>query len=74
MFSTCKLLLTSWCCSGVIATSITSNSRYHEKESPEALMEGFRAAFWYLFALSCATAVLFAWGLRGIGKVGMKRE
>ncbi|EAT89768.2 hypothetical protein SNOG_03037 [Parastagonospora nodorum SN15] len=60
--------------SGVIATSITSHSRHQEKEGPEALMEGFRAAYWYLFALSCATAVLFAWGLRGIGKVGMKRE
>jgi len=60
--------------SGVIAASITEHSKYHEKESPEALMEGFRAAFWYLFALSCATGALFVWGLRGIGKVGMKRE
>lgn len=60
--------------SGVIASSITEHSRYHEKESPAALMEGFRAAFWYLFALSCATGAMFVWGLRGIGKVGMKRE
>lgn len=60
--------------SAVIANSVTENSRIKDKESPEALMEGFRAAFWYLFALSCATGVLFSWGLRGIGKVGMKRE
>ncbi|CAO2654471.1 Nn.00g112040.m01.CDS01 [Neocucurbitaria sp. VM-36] len=60
--------------SAVIATSVTEHSRYREKESPAALMEGFRAAFWYLFALSCATGLLFTWGLRGIGKVGMKRE
>ncbi|KAI8939198.1 hypothetical protein NX059_005028 [Plenodomus lindquistii] len=60
--------------SAVIAASVTEHSGYHEKESPAALMVGFRAAFWYLFALSCATGVLFAWGLRGIGKVGMKRE
>jgi Na+/melibiose symporter-like transporter len=60
--------------SGVIATSITEHSGYREKESPEALMVGFRAVFWYLFALSCATGMLFVWGLRGIGKVGMKRE
>jgi fucose permease len=60
--------------SGVIASSITEQSRYHDKTSPEALMVGFRAAYWYLFALSCATGLLFVWGLRGIGKVGMKRE
>jgi fucose permease len=60
--------------SGVIAASVTGHSRYRDKESPEALMEGFRAAFWYLFALSCATGGLFVWGLRGIGKVGVKRE
>lgn len=60
--------------SGVIAATITEQSEYHEKDSPEALMVGFRAAFWYLFALSSATGLLFVWGLRGIGKVGMKRE
>lgn len=60
--------------SAVIAASVTEHSQYREKESPAALMEGFRAAFWYLFALSCATGLLFTWGLRGIGKVGMKRE
>lgn len=60
--------------SAVIAASITEHSAYREKESPMALMEGFRAAFWYLFALSVMTGLLFTWGLRGIGKVGMKRE
>lgn len=60
--------------SAVIAASVTEHSGYTEKESPAALIEGFRAAVWYLFALSCATGLLFAWGLRGIGKVGMKRE
>jgi MFS family permease len=60
--------------SGVIAASVTEHSRYRDKEGPEALMEGFRAAFWYLFALSCSTGGLFVWGLRGIGKVGVKRE
>jgi Na+/melibiose symporter-like transporter len=60
--------------SGVIAASVTNQSQYHNKESPAALMEGLKAAFWYLFALSCATAMLFVWGLRGIGKVGMKRD
>jgi Na+/melibiose symporter-like transporter len=60
--------------SAVIASSITQRTRFEHKESPEALIEGFRAAFWYLFALSAGTGLLFAWGLRGIGRVGMKRE
>ena len=60
--------------SAVIASSVTEHSGYIEKESPAALMEGFRAAFWYLFALSCATGLLLGWGLMGIGRVGMKRE
>ncbi|KAJ8108404.1 hypothetical protein OPT61_g8196 [Boeremia exigua] len=60
--------------SAVIAASVTQHSKVANKESPTALMEGYRAAFWYMFAFSCATAVLFAWGLRGIGKVGMKRD
>lgn len=60
--------------SAVVAASITQHSRIADKESPAALMQGYRAAFWYVFALSCATGGLFAWGLRGIGKVGMKRD
>ena len=60
--------------SAVIAASVTQHSKIEDKESPSALMEGYRAAFWYVFALSCATGLMFAWGLRGIGKVGMKRD
>lgn len=60
--------------SAVIAASVTQHSNVVNKESPRALMEGYRAAFWYVFSLSCATGLLFAWGLRGIGKVGMKRD
>ncbi|KAJ4303381.1 hypothetical protein N0V90_002274 [Kalmusia sp. IMI 367209] len=60
--------------SGLIAASVTENSKWENKESPQALMEGYRAAFWYNLAGSIATALLFSWGLRGIGRVGMKRE
>jgi MFS family permease len=54
--------------SGAIAGSVTSLSRY------ESLMEGYRAAFWYFFALSCTTILLFVWGLRGIGTMIKKKE
>ncbi|KAF1979739.1 integral membrane protein [Bimuria novae-zelandiae CBS 107.79] len=60
--------------SGLIAASVTENSKWSDKQSPQALMEGYRAAFWYCFAGSVATVFLFAWGLRGIGRVGTKRE
>jgi nitrate/nitrite transporter NarK len=60
--------------SAVIAASVTEHSRLGDKDSPAALMQGYRAAFWYLFALSCGTGMLLGWGLRGIGRVGMKRE
>lgn len=59
--------------SGAISGSVTSHSRHDPKTSPSALMDGYRAAFWYFFAMSCATMLLFAWGLRGIGRLGMKK-
>jgi Na+/melibiose symporter-like transporter len=58
--------------SGAIAGSVTSRSRYYSKTSPAGLMEGYRAAFWYFFALTFATVLLLAWGLRGIGRLGKK--
>lgn len=60
--------------SAVIASSVTEHSRFEHKDSSQALMVGYRAAFWYLFALSGVTGLLLVWGLRGIGRVGIKRE
>ncbi|KAK4574007.1 hypothetical protein LTR86_001768 [Recurvomyces mirabilis] len=58
----------------VIASSVTTNSDYVLKDSPDALMEGYRATFWFGFASVVATVMLSAWGLRSIGKVGHKRD
>lgn len=60
--------------SAVVASSITSRSLYTDKESPEALLEGYKAAFWYCFVLCVMTIPLNIWGLRNIGKVGAKRD
>ena len=57
-----------------ISTSVTENSDYAVKTSPEALMEGYRVTFWVGFGwmlLACMVGVL---GLRRVGKVGLKRE
>ncbi|KZF26937.1 integral membrane protein [Xylona heveae TC161] len=58
----------------LIAGNITSETRFANKSSPDALMVGYRAAFWFCFALCTSTLALALWGLHRIGKVGHKRE
>ncbi|KIW85271.1 hypothetical protein Z517_00661 [Fonsecaea pedrosoi CBS 271.37] len=60
--------------SAVIAGSITMQSDYQDKQAPKALMEGYRAAFWFCLAVTSSTLVVSLWGLRNIGKIGLKRE
>lgn len=60
--------------SAVIASSITSQSSYPDKHGPNALMEGYRAAFWFILAITATTLVVSLWGLRNIGKIGLKRD
>ena len=60
--------------SAVVANSITEKSRYVDKQSPVALMEGYKAAFWFTLGLSAVTFVVGVGGLRKVGKVGLKRE
>ncbi|GME24419.1 Asparagine synthase [Neofusicoccum parvum] len=40
----------------------------------EALLEGYKAGWWYCCALGLVTVGVSAWGLRKVGKVGVKRE
>ncbi|KAJ5885832.1 major facilitator superfamily domain-containing protein [Penicillium tannophilum] len=58
----------------IIAASVTDGSSYNNKNSPEALMAGYRAVFWACFGLLLAAIGISAWGLRRVGKVGLKRE
>ncbi len=58
----------------MIAADVTHQSQYENKKSPEALLEGYKGAFWYCFACIAVTVGLSIWGLRGIGKVGHKRD
>jgi hypothetical protein len=64
---------------GVAATSAIANSvstryaRLHPElayDSPEALMMGYRAAGWTLFAAAVVSVIIGSVGLRGIGIVG----
>lgn len=58
----------------IISSSVTHESSYKNKQSPEALMTGYRAVFWTCFGLMMAASGVGAWGLRKVGKVGLKRE
>jgi hypothetical protein len=54
----------------IVSHSVTTSSQYADKHSPQALMEGYRAAFgvcFVLMVLSCFSAV----GLRPVGRLGM---
>ncbi|KAL2203507.1 integral membrane protein [Sarocladium strictum] len=60
--------------SAIIAAAITAESNFKDKESPSALLQGYRAVFWYCLGLNVLTLILSIWGLRKIGKVGAKRD
>ncbi|KAL8754486.1 MAG: hypothetical protein Q9199_004310 [Rusavskia elegans] len=58
----------------VVASNVTRESGNPDKESPAALMEGYRVTFWLEFAGMLLTGVVGIVGLRKAGKVGLKRE
>lgn len=58
---------------GLIANSVTAKSS-SDQEGTNALLKGYRAAFWFCFALNCTTLCVSFWGLRKIGNVGRKRD
>ena len=64
------------CVMSVISASVTAKSKIEDKNSPAALMEGYRVSFWTLFACMLAAAVIGGLGLRngvvnGSGKNGV---
>lgn len=58
----------------IISAGVTQGSPYTNKNSPDALMVGYRAVFWTCFGLMVAASVIGAWGLRKAGKVGLKKD
>ncbi|GAB7328575.1 hypothetical protein MBLNU13_g00525t1 [Cladosporium sp. NU13] len=76
VFNTCAQLGTSvgLTVTSVISESITAASGEVDKSSPKALMAGYRAAFWALFACMAIVFVTGALGLRRVGKIGVKQD
>jgi MFS family permease len=59
---------------GVISTSVTAKSHFAQKQSAQALLVGYRASFWAAFAWMVLACLVGFWGLRKVGKVGLKRD
>jgi MFS family permease len=58
----------------VVSLLVTEGTQYRDKSSPLALLQGYQASFWAMFAFTMACAVICVFGLRNIGKIGLKRE
>ena len=59
---------------GVIASSVTQQSDNPDKTSPEALGDGYRATFWAALVWMLVACCIGVFGLRKVGKVGVKRD
>lgn len=58
----------------VISMLVTQGSSSRDKSSPSALLQGYRAGFWAMFAATMACVLIILLGLRSVGKIGLKRE
>ncbi|KAL7919276.1 major facilitator superfamily domain-containing protein [Trichoderma austrokoningii] len=76
VFNTCAQLGTAigLTVTSLIATSVTNTSSDADKGSPSALMDGYRAVFWTMFAAMALTCVLSVLGLRTVKELGVKRD
>ncbi|KAL9021273.1 MAG: hypothetical protein Q9185_001557 [Variospora sp. 1 TL-2023] len=54
----------------LVADQVTAHTSLEDKRSPEALMEGYRAVFWLMVALTAVSLVVSHVGLKRIGIVG----
>lgn len=59
---------------GVVSDSVTRASKYSDKTSPPALLAGYRAGFWTCTGWTVFACFVGAFGLRGCGRVGLKRD
>jgi MFS family permease len=76
VFNTCAQLGTSigLTVTSVITDTKTAASDDVDKLSSNALMAGYRAVFWTLFAWMVFVGLTGALGLRRLGKIGTKQD
>ncbi|KAK1756632.1 major facilitator superfamily domain-containing protein [Echria macrotheca] len=59
---------------GIVSETFTQRSRHPDKTSPEALLDGYRAAFWTAFGWMLMIGVVALVSLRKVDRVGVKRD
>lgn len=60
-----------------IASSVTAHETPDAavpRDSPEALLLGYRAVFWTIFAAMLTTCFVSVFGLRRVGIIGLKND
>lgn len=60
--------------SAVVASSVTAKAGSSRTSHEDDLLKGYRAAWWFTFAATVACIFVTLYGLRGLGKVGVKRD
>ncbi|KPI41110.1 putative MFS-type transporter [Cyphellophora attinorum] len=60
--------------SAVIANSISESVEHSGKPHTLVLLDGYRGAWWFCLASCAAVVVVSIFGLRNIGKLGVKRD
>ena len=58
----------------VIANNISHHHDHRGQSEAKVLLEGYRAAWWYTFGTTAAVFFISAFGLKNVGRLGLKRE
>jgi MFS family permease len=59
---------------GIVSESFIQRSPHADKTGPEALADGYRAAFWTAFGWMLLICVVALVSLRKVERVGLKRD
>jgi len=59
---------------GIVSESFIQKSPHPDKTSPEALADGYRAAFWTAFGWMLLISAVAVLSLRKVERVGVKRD
>lgn len=60
--------------SAVVASSVSNKLNSSSSTHEMRLFEGYQAAWWFTMSATVTCILITSWGLRGIGKVGLKQE
>lgn len=58
----------------IVAQQVSASSIKQGSDARQAALEGYKAGWWYNFALSVVSVIFSLWGLQKVGKLGIKRE